>query len=40
VHLVVDDVTNLAEIDGVDDLIVTVFLIAVKVFCLTTVTWE
>ena len=38
VHLIVDNVTCLAEIDRVDDLVIAVFLVTVEVFCLTTVT--
>lgn len=34
VHLVIGDVARLAEVDGVDDLVVAVFLVAVEVFCL------
>jgi hypothetical protein len=36
VHFVVDDVADLTEIDGVDHLIVAIFLITVKVLGLTT----
>lgn len=39
VHLVVGDVAGLAEVDRVDDLVVAVFLIAVKVFCLPAVSY-
>lgn len=39
VHFVVDDVAHLAEVDGVDDLVVAVGLVAVQVFGLASVTW-
>jgi len=38
VHLVVGDVSNLSEIDRVDDLVVAVLLIAVEILGLTAVT--
>lgn len=38
VHFVVDDVTDLAEVDGVDDLVVAVGFVAVEVFGLASVT--
>jgi hypothetical protein len=40
VHLVVRDVPILPKIHGVDDLVVTIRLVSVKVFCLSTVTWN
>lgn len=39
VHFVVDDVADLAEVDGVDDLVVAVGFVAVEVFGLASVTW-
>ena len=36
-HLVVDNVTGCAEIDGVDDLIVAIIFVAIKIFGLTSV---
>ena len=38
VHLVVDDVAGYTEVDGIDDFIVAVFFVTVKVFSLTAVT--
>lgn len=38
VHLVVDNVAGHAEIDGVDDLVIAIFFIAVEIFGLTAVT--
>jgi hypothetical protein len=38
VHLVVGDVPSLPEVDGIDDLVIPVLLVAVEVFCLPTVT--
>jgi hypothetical protein len=37
VHFVVDDVADLAEVDGVDDLVVAVGFVAVEVFGLASV---
>lgn len=37
VNLIVDDVTGGLEVDGVDDLIKAVFLIAIGIFSLPTV---
>jgi hypothetical protein len=39
-HLIVDNVTGLPEIDGVDDFIVSVIFIAVQIGCLTTMTYS
>lgn len=36
-HLVVDNVSDLAEIHGVDDLIVSVLLVPIEIFGLATV---
>jgi hypothetical protein len=36
VHLIIDNMSDLAEIDGVDDLVVSVFFISVKILGLTT----
>lgn len=36
-HFVVDDVADLAEVDGVDDLVVAVGFVAVEVFGLASV---
>jgi hypothetical protein len=38
VHLVVDNVTNLSKVDRVDDFIIPILLVTIKVFSLTTVT--
>ena len=38
VHLVIDNVTDLSEIDRVDDFIIPIFLIAVQIFSLASVT--
>jgi hypothetical protein len=35
VHLVVDNVTDLSEIDRVDDFIIPILFIAIKIFGLT-----
>jgi hypothetical protein len=37
VHLVVDNVADLSKINRVDDFIIPVLFIAVKIFCLTSV---
>lgn len=37
-HLVVNNVTCLAEVDRVDDFVVAVFFIAIEIFSLTTMT--
>ena len=37
VHFIVDDVADLAEVDGVDDLVVAVWFVAVEVFGLASV---
>jgi len=36
-HLVVDDVTGRSEVHGVNDLVVTIFLVAVEILGLATV---
>ena len=40
VHLIINNVACLAEVDRVDDLVIAVFLVTVDIFCLTTVTWK
>lgn len=37
VHFVVDNVTRGPEVDRVDDLVVTVVLVTIKILCLSTV---
>jgi len=37
VHLVVDNVADLSKINRVDDFIIPVLFIAIKIFCLTSV---
>jgi hypothetical protein len=39
VHLVINDVPNLAEIDWVDDLIISILFISIEIFCLTAVAY-
>lgn len=38
-HLVVGDVASLSEVDGVDDLIVAVGFVTIKILCLPSVTY-
>jgi len=38
VHLVVDNVTDLSEIDRVDDFVIPILLIAIEIFSLTSMT--
>lgn len=40
VHLVIGDMTVLSEVDGVNDLVVAVGLVAVEVFCLSTMAYK
>lgn len=40
VHFIVDNVAGHSEVDRVDDLIVAIFLVAVKILGLTAVTWK
>jgi hypothetical protein len=40
VHLVVDNVAGSAEVDGVDDLIVAVFLVTIKILGLAAVSCD
>jgi hypothetical protein len=39
VHLIIDNVSNLAEINWVDGLVVPVLLVSIKILSLTTVPW-
>ena len=39
-HQVVDDVPSLSEIDGINDFIVAVILVTVKIRCLSPMTLE
>jgi len=38
VHLIIDNVTNLSEVNRVDDFIIPIFLIAVKILGLASMT--
>lgn len=40
VNLIVDDVPDTAEVDGVDDFVITVLLVAVNILGLTPMTYE
>lgn len=40
VHLVIDNMSDLAEINWVDDLVISVFFISIKILSLTAVTYE
>jgi hypothetical protein len=40
VHFVIDNVSDLTEIDWVDDLIVSVLLVSIEILSLTTMTYE
>jgi hypothetical protein len=40
VHLVIDNMSNLAEINWVDDLVITVLFISIEILSLTAVTCE
>jgi hypothetical protein len=37
-HLIIDNMSDLSEIDRVDDLVITILLISIEIFGLTTVT--
>lgn len=39
-HFVIDNVSDLAEIDGIDDLIVAVLFVVIEILSLTAVAWE
>jgi hypothetical protein len=39
VHLIVDNVSDLAEINWVDAVVVLVFLVSIEILSLTTVPW-
>jgi hypothetical protein len=40
VHLIIDNMADLAEIDRVDDLVVSVLFVAVEILSLTTVPFK
>lgn len=39
VHLVIHDVSDLAKIDWVNNLVISIFLVAIQILGLTTMTW-
>jgi hypothetical protein len=39
-HLVIDNMANLSEIDRIDDFIIPILLVAIEILSLTTVTWS